>query len=253
LIDTHAHLSRQDIYIHARELINEAQREGLLGIINVTTSLKEIRNALRIIEEYRGFVFTALGYDYESFDVREVQEIMNVIIENKDLIIGIGEVGLDYNKVRDPILRELSRHIFVKWIKITKELDKPLIIHSRDAENDVTKLLAKHGPVRCIAHAFSGNRDQARRLLDLGCYFSIPPTIVRSQQKRDLVLTIPLNRLLLESDTPELGPSASEPSRPVHIKLVLKELSELLSMDVDELNDIIIENTLRAFPTLSIK
>ncbi len=247
MIDTHAHLSRLDIYGHVDELIGEARSEGLLGIINVTMSLEETANALNLVNRYRGFVYTALGYDYCGFDVREIREIMRVINENKELIVGIGEVGLDYSRVRDPMLREISRHIFTKWILLARDLDLPLIIHSRNAEDDVIELLSRYGPVRCVMHAFSGNKRQVMRLLELGCYFSIPPTITRSRQKRDLATMIPLNRLLLESDTPELGPSPSEPSRPAHIKLVLVELSRILNRDFRDLGSMVTENALSLF------
>ncbi|MGC9153020.1 MAG: TatD family hydrolase [Vulcanisaeta sp.] len=253
MIDTHAHLTRPGVYEHADELINEARREGLLGIINVTMSLEEARNALNLVSKYRGFVYTALGYDYGGFDIREVQSIMKIINDNKDIIVGIGEVGLDYSKVRDPMLREISRHIFTRWVLLAKELDLPIIIHSRDAENDVIELLRKYGPVRCIMHAFGGNKSQVMKLLELGCYFSIPPTITRSRQKRDLALFVPLNRLLVESDTPELGPNPGEPSKPTHIKLVLSELSRVLNVDIRELSDTITRNTYQAFPKLLSK
>jgi TatD DNase family protein len=235
------------VYGYADELISEAHKEGLLGIINVTMRLNEVRNALSLVNKYRGFVYTALGYDYSGFDIKEVQEIMRAINEKRDLLVGIGEVGLDYSKVRDKVLREISRHIFTKWVLFAKDLNLPLIIHSRDAENDIIEILSKYGPVKCVMHAFSGNRNQVTKLLDLGCYFSIPPTIVRSQQKRDLATMVPLNRLLLESDTPELGPRPGEESRPIHIKIVLAELSKILNTNLGELSHIIVENTLSLF------
>lgn len=231
MIDTHAHLSRWDVYNHADELISEARREGLLAIINVTMRFNEIDNALNLVSKYGGFVYTALGYDYGGFNIREVQEIIKVINEKRDLIVGIGEIGLDYSVVRDRMLREISRHIFTKWILLARDLGLPLIIHSRDAEDDVIRLLNRYGPVKCVMHAFSGSKEQAMKLLELGCYFSIPPTITRSRQKRDLVSILPLNRILLESDTPELGPSPGEESRPVHIKVTLMELSKILNMN----------------------
>ncbi|WP_243678694.1 TatD family hydrolase [Vulcanisaeta distributa] len=178
----------------------------------------------------------------------EVQEIMRVINERRDLIVGIGEVGLDYSVVRDRMLREISRHIFTKWVLLAKDLDLPLIIHSRDAENDVIKLLSKYGPVKCVMHAFNGSREQVMKLLELGCYFSIPPTITRSRQKRELAMMLPpLNRVLLESDTPELGPNPGEESRPVHVKVVLMELSRILNIDPVELGNITVENALSVF------
>ncbi len=247
MIDTHAHLSRWDVYEHADELIDEARRGGLLAIINVTMRLNEVGNALNLVNRHSGFVYTALGYDYGGFDIREVQEITRIINERRDLIVGIGEVGLDYSVVRDRMLREISRHIFTKWILLAKDLDLPLIIHSRDAEDDVIKLLSKYGPVKCIMHAFNGSKEQVMRLLELGCYFSIPPTITRSRQKRDLAMVLPLNRVLLESDTPELGPSPDEASRPVHIRVVLMELSKIRNVDPIELGNIIVENTLSVF------
>ncbi|ADN51723.1 TatD family hydrolase [Vulcanisaeta distributa] len=247
MIDTHAHLSRWDVYDHADELVREARREGLLAIINVTMRLNEVGNALSLVSRYGGFVYTALGYDYGGFDIREVQEIMRVINERRNLIVGIGEVGLDYSVVRDRMLREISRHIFTKWIMLARDLDLPLIIHSRDAEDDVIKLLSRYGPVKCVMHAFNGSKEQVMKLLELGCYFSIPPTITRSRQKRDLAMMLPLNRILLESDTPELGPSPGEVSRPVHIKVTLTELSSILNINVTELSNIIVENTLSVF------
>ncbi len=251
IIDTHAHLSRFDVYGRVDEIINEALGGGLLGIINVTMRIDEVSRAFDLVNRYRGFVFTALGYNYGGFDIREAGEIMKIAGERADLIVGIGEVGLDYVKVKDKVLREISKHIFIKWVTLAKELDLPLIIHSRDSENDVINILSRYGPVRCVVHAFSGNRSQAMRLLELGCYFSIPPTIARSQQKRDLARLLPLDRLLLESDTPELGPSVNEPSRPIHVKLVLNELSRLLNVDIYELSNVILENTVRAFPKIS--
>ncbi|GAB6945185.1 TatD family hydrolase [Vulcanisaeta sp. JCM 14467] len=247
MIDTHAHLSRWDVYNHADELISEARREGLLAIINVTMRFNEIDNALNLVSKYGGFVYTALGYDYGGFNIREVQEIIKVINEKRDLIVGIGEIGLDYSVVRDRMLREISRHIFTKWILLARDLGLPLIIHSRDAEDDVIRLLNRYGPVKCVMHAFSGSKEQAMKLLELGCYFSIPPTITRSRQKRDLVSILPLNRILLESDTPELGPSPGEESRPVHIKVTLMELSKILNMNPMELGNVITENTLSVF------
>ncbi len=247
MIDAHAHLSRWDVYNRADELISEARREGLLGIINVTMRLSEVMNAISLVNRYGEFVHTALGYDYGGFDIKEVQEIMKVINERRDLIVGIGEVGLDYSVVRDRMLREISRHIFTKWILLAKDLDLPLIIHSRGAEDDIIRLLNKYGPVKCVMHAFSGSREQVMKLLELGCYFSIPPTITRSRQKRDLAMVLPLNRILLESDTPELGPSPGEESRPVHIKVVLMELSRILGIDPMELDSVISENTLSIF------
>jgi Mg-dependent DNase len=253
VIDTHAHLSRLDVYYHAHELIDEARKGGLLGIINVTMRLDEVSRAFELVSRHRGFVFTALGYDYGGFDIREVGEIMRIVRERVNSIVGIGEVGLDYVKVRDKLLREISRHIFTKWVELARDLDLPLIIHSRDSEYDIIDLLSKYGPVKCIMHAFSGNKSQIARLLELGCYFSIPPTITRSQQKRDLALMVPLDRLLLESDTPELGPSINEQSKPIHVKLVLSELSKILNVNINELSSVIIENTMRAFPSISRK
>ncbi len=247
MIDVHAHLTRNDVYSMTEGLIEEAKKGGIRAIINATLRSNEVERALKLTRRYRGFVYTCLGYDYTGFDVKEVESIMKIISQNKGDVICVGEVGLDFVKIRDEVLRRISMHIFTKWVEFARDNDLPIVIHSRGAERVVIEALRRYGPVKCILHAFGGSKDEVEKLLALGCYFSIPPTIVRSGQKRDLARLVPLERLLAESDTPELGPKEDEPSRPIHVRIVVEELSRVLNRDIDEVAKALTENAIRLF------
>ena len=163
-------------------------------------------------------------------------------------IVSIGEVGLDYYRERDHSQREKQEKIFRQFISISKELEIPIQVHSRSAGRAALDVLKSSDAEAVHMHAFDGKASLARTASrDLGYYFSIPTSVVRSTQKQKLVKAIEIERLMLETDSPVLGPMRNERNEPGNVVVSLEETARILRRDREELREIILENTLRLY------
>lgn len=223
LIDIHAHLS--DVPNVDNE-INHAKANGLVGVIAVGMDERTNDSTLRIAARHKDFVFPALGLHplnlKEDFD-GTVESIATKINE----IIAIGEVGLD-SRYRTPM--ELQKRAFKKILDLAARYDKPVIIHSRTAWREVVDMVRDADVKRVAFHWYSGPVDIMRELLGLGCYVSATPAAAYSGPHRMAIQEAPLDRLLLETDSPvEYRGVAATPSD------VLKSLSAVAQLKgIDE-------------------
>ncbi len=247
MIDVHSHLADARVFSRAHELINEARVAGVKAIIISATKVDEIERARSLAERYRNYVYVTVGQDVASFSVDDMRRLMSALKEMRSSVVGIGEIGLDYRVVRDELLREISRTIFIEWLKLSRSLDLPVVIHSRRACSSVLQLLSEMNVKNVVLHAFSCSRDAAREAVERGYYFSIPPSISYSRQKRELVKMVPLEQILTESDTPELGPSYGVESKPSHVKIVVEKISEVLGVPPSSVVEVTTENAIRVF------
>lgn len=248
MIDIHCHLTDYRIYNQVDDIIIEAKKNGVKAIITSITRFFEIKYAYDLCRRYKNYVYVTVGQSLTIFDFDEISKLINEVLNKKeDFIVGIGEVGLDFSIVKDNILREISKNIFKKWINISKKLNLPIIIHSRGAAKQVIEILESENAKNVVLHAFTGGVELTKYAVELGYYFSIPPSILHSKQKQKIVKVIPIQQILLESDAPELGPSYGELSKPIHIKLVVEKLSELLGIQKSTIEEITTENAIKLF------
>ena len=167
---------------------------------------------------------------------------------NSERIVAIGEVGLDHYRERDHSKRETQEKVFRQMIALAAELALPVQVHSRSAGRRALEVLEDAGAKSVHMHAFDGKSGLARTAsTDLGYYFSIPTSIVRSQQKRKLVKAIDLERLLLETDSPVLSPIIGERNEPSNITIACREVAELLRRSESEIEELCRENALRLY------
>jgi TatD DNase family protein len=143
------------------------------------------------------------------------------IRSHKDRLAAIGEVGLDYWIVKEESQREIQREIFRGFIELSKELALPLNVHSRSAGRHVVSVLLESSADRVQLHAFDGKFSAAMPAVEAGFFFSIPPTVVRSEQKLKLAKKLPLSCLLIETDSPVLGPVPQERNEPANAPVAL--------------------------------
>ncbi len=244
MIDVHAHLTRIS---NIDSIIDEALSNDVKVIITSTLSINEIDRALSLARKFNGKIYVTLGLEPTNLNLKDIEYIFQILKVRPREVVGIGEVGIDYVKLRDPILRELAKTLFTKWLSISKILNMPIIIHSRGAASSVVKLLIENQVKNAILHAFSGSLELVKRCVVEGYYFSIPPSINYSKQKQELVREVPLEQLLLESDTPELGPRPGAESRPVHVKLVAEIISKLKSVALNKVIEVTTENAIKLF------
>ena len=161
--------------------------------------------------------------------------------------VAIGEVGLDYWKVQGEADREVQRTIFCRFIELALEVDLPLNIHSRSAGRATIELLVERGARRVQLHAFDGRAAKALAGIEAGYFFSVPPSIVRSRQKQKLVRRLPLENLLIETDSPVLGPQPTDRNEPANARISLEQIAELKGVEVEAAAAVIAANTRRLY------
>lgn len=247
LVDVHSHIH---ILENLDEILSRAAKAGVVAVITSSEG-DDYEKALEVARRYPN-VFASIGlHPTKAEDSALVEKVIEFIDEHKDEIIAIGEVGLDYFRIREEERRKVQQEVFRRFIELALELDKPLVIHSRSAGKYCIEILAEYKPKRVVMHAFDGNYKYAKRGAMLGFKFSIPPSIVRSQQKKNLVKALPLNALLLESDSPALAPKKGEPNEPANIVYSLNAIAEIKRIPVEDAAEIIRKNTLEVFPELA--
>ena len=247
LIDTHCHLENEVFDSDRESVIEDAQD---LGISIITSAIdRHLWDKCCEIAKAHSNVFASVGLDPTQFNDCELAG--DWIKSNKVKIISIGETGLDHYLVRDHQERELQESCFRSLIALAKELVLPIQVHSRSAGRRALEVLDSCGASEVHMHAFDGKASLARAASrDLGFYFSIPTSVVRSPQKRKLVKAVDIERLLIETDSPVLGPDKSERNVPSNLPVALKEVATILQREEEEIREILLENTLRLYPKI---
>jgi TatD DNase family protein len=161
-------------------------------------------------------------------------------------------VGLDYWVVKEESQREVQREIFKRFIDLSAEVDLPLNVHSRSAGRYVVSMLLEHGAGKVQLHAFDGKAALALQAAEAGFLFSIPPSLIRSRQKQKLVKRLPLSSLLIETDSPVLGPSPAERNEPANAVIVVDAIAGLKGIDRNEVIQTVYQNTLGLYGDLFI-
>jgi TatD DNase family protein len=244
LIDTHCHLEQTEFDVDRSDVILRAKEKGI-HIISSAITEDTWEKCLQIAREHDN-VNTSLGLDPILTDY--VESAKQSIMQNSECIVSIGEVGLDHFKERDHTLRNLQESAFREFIALSNELKIPIQVHSRSAGKKAIEVLEDNNASAVHMHAFDGKASYARSAsVDLGYYFSIPTSVVRSPQKRKLVKAIAIEKLLLETDSPVLGPDKGERNEPSNIDIALTEVATILHRDEEELREIILENTLKLY------
>ncbi|MFH1769950.1 MAG: TatD family hydrolase [archaeon] len=247
LVDVHAHLEFENYDEDRDEVIEKNKEAGVVAIVCNGTSPKGNRKVLEISEKY-DIIKAAFGFypiECETAADGEVDEEIDFIRENKNKIIAIGEVGLD--KKHDENF-EKQKECFVKFIELSKELNKPIIVHSRQAEIETIELLEKHGAKKVVMHCFSGKRRLIEMIIKNGWCVSIPANVGRNQQFQGMVDMCPLKQLLTETDSPFLVHDATiERNEPRFIAESLKVIAEIKGLEVEEMEKIIYSNYQRLF------
>ena len=234
LIDVHCHLTAPEFEGRNKEIIEKSVEAGVKAIITSGLGYEDGLKALEI-SDYK-IIYPSLGMS--PYMLEGYEQVMDLIRMESKRIVAIGEVGLDYWHVKDDEGRDRQKRIFREFIELSKELDLPLVIHSRSAGKYALEILFEMKAERVIMHAFDGAAKYAVRAVERGYMFSIPPSIARSQQKRNLVKRIPLENLLLESDSPVLSPIAGQINYPWNIIVSAEWIGRIKGISVEKVIEI---------------
>jgi len=280
-IDSHCHPQFPQYDSDRQEVIKRAQNEDI-GMVCVGTDLEMSKKAIELAENYEvpilppqsgdaksrirdvatvrgtgniGSIWASVGVHPNDLEQNHELGIMNYgELLNHPKVVALGEVGLDYYRTREPKKKELQRQIFKKFLDLALELNKPLIIHSRDAFQDTFDILNSYfmihnSKLRGVIHSFTYSFNEAQEFFDLGFYIGLNGIITFTEQYNDTVLNAPLDRILLETDAPFLAPVPNRGKRnePLWVKFVAEHLSKIRGVSVEEVNKITLENTKNLF------
>lgn len=251
LIDTHCHLDLDD-YDSDRELvIARARQAGLVHLITIGIDPDSSARAIALAEKYDFISATVGHHPHDASTLRDDDLVRLRDMGRHPRVVGFGEIGLDYFRNISP--QEVQRQRFDDLIQIGLELKLPLIIHDREAHQDILDHLISAGASRNggIIHCFSGDYDLARRFLDLGFYISIPGTVTfpKATVVHDVVARLPMDAILLETDAPFLAPVPRRGRRnePALVRHTAAEVARIKGLSLEETARITTANARAAF------
>ena len=247
LFDAHAHLYAPAFADDLHDVLARAEDRGVQAVLCVSETLAEAQRVIELADRYP-LIKPCAGLYPTILDCDASAAMLGFIRQHRDRLAAIGEVGLDYWKVQDTSDREVQRDILAQHVALSRELDLPLNVHSRSAGRHAIAWLRDNGARHVLMHAFDGKAATARAGIEAGYYFSVPPSIVRSPQKQKLVHHLPLERLLLESDAPVLGPEKDTRNEPCNVWLSCQHIAAIKGLPVDEVARTTTANAKRLFP-----
>ena len=251
LTDTHCHLNHSDFDPDCEGAIERARQAGVERIIVAGFDLPSSRRALQLACDYQG-VQAALGIQpgaAQEWTDSARDELIAMAHADVANVVAWGEVGLDY--YWDSIPRDIQHRVFSDQISIAVSLDLPLVVHGRDAYNDVLDVLSCYPAARGVLHCFTGTLSEARRAVDGGFYLGVGgiATYKKNDALRDIIRQLPIDRILLETDSPYLAPQARRGKRnePAYTALIAEAIAPVVGLDIDELARVTTENANRLF------
>jgi TatD DNase family protein len=238
-IDTHCHL---ELLKDIPKAINNAKKAGVEIIVYNSVNLKTMKLALELGEKYNE-VKVALGIDpIEMLKLTEdeIKEDINFIRKNKDKIIAIGEVGIDLKESSE---FEKQKKNFSRFINLASELNIPLIVHSRKAEEKVIEILEKENCKKVMMHCFNGNFKLIKRIIENNWILSIPTNVTNSEHFQKIIEIVPIKNLLCETDSPFLHPiKGAFPNEPANVIESYKMISKIKKISLKETEEKIQNN-----------
>jgi TatD DNase family protein len=239
LIDTHAHLDEEAFDTDRAEVVARAESAGIVRIVTIGTTADTSRRSVAIAGQFPS-VFAAVGIQ-PNYAAQAKAGDWEVIegLASEPRVVAIGETGLD--RYWDYAPFDVQIDYFQRHIALAQKLNKPFVVHCREADADIVAQLrdaAGRGPLRGVMHSFTGSLETARTCLDLGLYLSLAGmlTYKKSQGLRDLVKELPLERILVETDSPYLAPQPMRGKRnePAFVRVTANALAELAGISQDE-------------------
>ena len=248
-IDSHAHLDDRAFDADRASVIARCSEEGM-GILSMGSSIRSSSAAIRLARRYRNMWATVGVHPHgaKSVDAATLAELR--VMAQDDLVVAIGEIGLDYYRDLSP--RDQQRDAFAQQLDLAAELKLPICLHNRESTEDLLAILKQAATThRGVVHSFLGDRALAETFLSLGLHLGVggPLTYPKNCTLRDAVKHVPLDRILLETDCPYLTPVPYRGRRnePLYVKYVAEEIARLKGIAVDEVASQTLKNARQLF------
>ncbi|WWO96893.1 MAG: YchF/TatD family DNA exonuclease [Candidatus Dasytiphilus stammeri] len=241
LVDSHCHLNKLNyntIHKNLDEVLHNSFVRDIKYFLSVATSLSDYREILKLVGNNSRIVYSCGLHPLETHEKNHIYQLRSVVTQNSK-IVALGETGLDYyyhsnNKKNQQLM-------FREHIQIARELEKPLIVHTRNAKNDTIRILTEHKSELCkgVIHCFTEDREMAKKMLDLGFYISFSGIITfrNSQDLRQIVRYVPLDHILIESDCPYLSPVPyrGKENQPAWVQEIAKCVAQIKNISLADI------------------
>ena len=257
LFDSHAHYNDEKFNSDREEIIQKVYESGVTKLVDAGYSLNSSKLAFEIARNY-DWMYTISGISPNDIPKtsdlldKQLEELTKWINQMKDTnkIIGIGEIGLDYYWNKDNI--ELQKYTFIRQIQLANNLELPIVIHTREAVMDTLQTLKEHTVIKKgVFHCCPLNRELVKEALKLGFYISFagPITFKNVRNANEIIEMVPLDRILIETDSPYLSPEPYRGKRndSRNVKYIAEKIAEVKQMETDKIAKIIYENTCKIF------
>ena len=253
-LDSHVHLDDEAFEEDREQVIAEIKKAGITKVISAGYSLEGSKKAIELSKKY-DFIYATCGISPNDIPQTEeelwkVLEQIESLAQNNDKVLAIGEIGLDYHWNKENIL--LQKLAFETQIKMANKLEKPIVIHTREAVMDTLTILKKNKvEKKGVFHCCPLNRELVKEALHLGFYISFagPITFKNSKNANEIIQMVPLDRILIETDSPYLSPEPFRGKRndSRNVKLVAQKIADVKNISLEEVADFAFVNTKKIF------
>lgn len=264
LVDVHCHLNHELFKNDLPQVIERAQQAGVKAIFVSGVNPPSNRAVLELVQKYPTILKASLGiYPIDALGLQpddvglphhpgpiDLNEEFSFLEKNKQHLAAIGEIGMDFHWAEKEKTYAQQAENFRQCIRFAIKLKKPMVIHSRKAEEECVQILAEelsYQEIPVINHCFSGRKHVIRKAAELGHYFSIPPNILKADNFQTLVKIVDLKQLLTETDAPWLSPYKDRKNEPAFVLDTVKKIAELKNLSVEETAGQIWENYQKIF------
>lgn len=239
LIDTHTHVNDQAYMNDYEQVIQDAKNEGVEKMVVVGFDRPTILRAMEFVEKFEGLYAVIGWHPVDAIDCTPEDLLWIEELSKHEKVVAIGEIGLDYHWDKSP--KDVQQKLLRKQVQLAKKVKLPIVIHNREATEDVIRILKEEGAeeVGGIMHCFGGSYETAKICMDMNFYISIggPVTFKNARKLQEVVKKIPVDKLLIETDCPYLAPHPYRGKRnePKLVKLVAEKIAELKDCSYEEI------------------
>ena len=252
IVDSHCHINFDELAKRLPELLENARINDVSHMLCVSVNLEDFPEVKALADEYP-HIFASVGVHpcYEDVKEPSVEELVSIAQDSN--IVDIGETGLDYFRIEDQDMT-WQRERFVRHIEAAKEVNKPLIIHTRSAADDTMRILKEEGADQCrgVMHCFAEDWDVAKKALDLGFYISFSGivTFKSATTVQDVARKCPIDRILVETDSPYLAPVPlrGKTNEPANVRHTAQFVADLKGVSLEQLAETTTVNFFELFP-----
>ncbi|CAL2034990.1 unnamed protein product [Caenorhabditis brenneri] len=257
MIDVHCHLVDNKFKDDLDDVIKHALSSGVQKMINVPEFESQFEKSIEITKEWNKIVYTGIGIHPiqkrgKSAQMKHVAKMEQFLVKHENDVICVGECGLDHTVTQFKLTQEdfeEQERVFRHQIDLAKHFNKPLNVHSRSAARRTLEVLKECniGPDQVVLHAFDGTQDDLKAGVDCGFLFSLPPSFERSGKAEEIIRSVPLHQLLLETDSPALGPEKGVKNVPANLKISTDVISKIRQISAEDVINATSSNAARVF------